>query len=204
MNILLLDGLPDDYEGIPLSTDFRNMINVDLIMQEEEDCEKEERIYHALFQLYEEIPKDYQKAADGLYWFYTRGKSVTGDKSERTSEKGFSFNQDANLIYSAFLDVYGISLSTVEYLHWWEFMALFEGLPEDTLIKRVIYWRTADLSDVSKQEKKHILKMRKLFALKRSGQGKKPMTAAELEQQTKDMVDRRYAEVQAALKKSKQ
>jgi len=204
MNILLLDGLPDDYEGIPLSTDFRNMINVDLILQEEDDSEKEEKVYYALFQLYEEIPKDYQKAADGLFWFYTRGKSVTDDKSERTSEKGFSFNQDANLIYSAFFDTYGISLSTVEYLHWWEFMALFEGLPEDTLIKRVIYWRTADLSEVSKTEKKHIQKMRKLFALKRTRQGRQPMSAEELDQQTKDRVDRRYAEVQAALEKSQQ
>ncbi len=34
MNILLLDGLPEEYEGISLSADFRNMIQVDLIMQE--------------------------------------------------------------------------------------------------------------------------------------------------------------------------
>jgi hypothetical protein len=205
MNILLYDGLPEDYKGIPLSTDFRNMINVDLLLQEEEGDESK-RFYLALHQLYEDIPKDTNKALEGLMWFYSRGKSVTGDSSDESPEKGFSFSQDANLIYSAFFNTYGLSLSTVEYLHWWEFMALFEGLPEDTMIKRVMYWRTVDLDDpdMSKTERKHIQKMRKLFALKVTGKQSKPLTAEELNQKTKDKVARRFAEAEAALEKSLQ
>ncbi len=35
MNLLLINGLPEEYKGIPISADFRNMIQVDLILREE-------------------------------------------------------------------------------------------------------------------------------------------------------------------------
>jgi len=203
MSILLLDGLPEEYDGIPISADFRNMIQVDLILHDPDISEVEKTIA-ALYQLYPETPRDIRKAVEGLVWFYSRGAS-TGDgkdkSAQRATPKAFDFEQDANLIYAAFYATYGINLSTVEYLHWWEFLALFEGLPETTLMQRVIYWRTVDVAGMPKHEKNHILKMRKLFALK---QATKPVMDIEtLNQQTKDRVARRFAEAQAALQESK-
>ncbi len=201
MNILLLDGLPEEYEGIPISSDFRNMIQVDLILQEN-DASDIEKTIAALYQLYPEIPPDIHKAVEGLAWFYTRGAAADDTKDtgpKKAAKKAFSFAQDANLIYAAFYATYNISLTTVDYLHWWEFMALFEGLPESTLIQRVMYWRTADLSGMSKQERKHITKMRSLFALK--DPERPPMTVEEINQQTKDRVAQRFAQAQAAMKK---
>lgn len=201
MNILLLDGLPEDYEGIPISADFRNMINVDLILHDPSTNEVE-KTAAALYQLYPEVPKDIHKAVEGLAWFYTRGNAPSegkGTPANKTAKKAFSFEQDANLIYAAFYATYGISLSTVDFLHWWEFMALFEGLPETTLMQRVIYWRTADVTGLLKHEKNRVMKMRKTFALK---EVEKPvMDIEELNQQTKDRVARRFAEAQAALEK---
>ena len=199
MSILLLDGLPEEYEGIPISADYRNMIQVDLILHDPDISEVEKTIA-ALYQLYPETPKDIRKAVEGLVWFYSRG-AATGDgkdkSTHRATPKAFDFEQDANLIYAAFYATYGINLTTVDFLHWWEFLALFEGLPETTLMQRVIYWRTADVADMPKHEKNHILKMRKLFALK---QEEKPVMDIEtLNQQTKDRVARRFAEAQAAL-----
>ena len=54
------------------------------------------------------------------------------------SERTIDFIQDASLIYSAFRQTYGINLFN-EYgrLHWYEFTALLEGLPEDTLLYQV-------------------------------------------------------------------
>lgn len=200
MSILLLDGLPEEYEGIPISADFRNMIQVDLILHDPAISEVE-KTAAALYQLYPEIPGDIHKAVEGLVWFYSRG-DVSGngrDKGvKKAPKKAFDFEQDANLIYAAFYATYGISLTTVDFLHWWEFMALFEGLPETTLMQRVIYWRTADLADLSKHEKKHVQKMRKVFALKE--QEKPALDIEELNQQTKDRVARRFAEAEAALK----
>ena len=94
------------------------------------------------------------------------------------------------MIYAAFYATYGISLTTVEFLHWWEFLALFEGLPEDTLIKRVMYWRTANLSELPKEERKHVRKMRALFALK--AEPRVAMTAEEMEEKAKGDLARRY------------
>lgn len=201
MSILLLDGLPEDYEGIPISADFRNMIQVDLILHDPDTSEVEKTIT-ALYQLYPEIPKDIHKAVEGLAWFYTRGNAPGDGKdkgAKKAAKKAFDFEQDANLIYAAFYATYGMSLTTVDFLHWWEFMALFEGLPETTLMQRVMYWRTADVAGLPKHEKNHVLKMRKVFALK---EVEKPVMDIEtLNQQTKDRVARRFAEAQAALEK---
>ncbi len=43
----------------------------------------------------------------------------------------YSFEQDAECIYSAFREVYGINLQTIPYMHWWEFQTLFAGLGKD-------------------------------------------------------------------------
>jgi hypothetical protein len=198
MNILLLDGLPESYCGIPISADFRNMIQVDIILHEPDTSETEKTLA-ALYQLYPEIPGDIRKAVEGLVWFYTRGGAdgEGRDKgAKKAPKKAFDFAQDANLIYAAFYATYGLSLSTVDFLHWWEFMALFEGLPETTLLQRVMHWRTADVAGLPKHEKNHVLKMRRLFALK--GPDKPPLSIEALDQQTRDRVARRFAEAQAA------
>lgn len=200
MSILLLDGLPEEYEGIPISADFRNMIQVDLILHDPAINETEKTIA-ALYQLYPDLPGDIHMAVEGLVWFYTRGDAVGDGKdsgTKKVTKKAFDFEQDANLIYAAFYATYGIRLTTVDFLHWWEFMALLEGLPETTLLQRVIYWRTVDVNGLPKHEKKHVLKMRKTFALK--GQEKPALDIEELNQQTKDRVARRFAEAEAAMK----
>ena len=76
-------------------------------------------------------------------------------------------------------------------------MALFDGLPEDAPLKRIIYWRTADTSGMSKEERKHVLKMRKLFALKESNGA--ALSVEEINRQTKERVARRFEAAQRAL-----
>lgn len=200
MSMLLAGGLPKEYEGILLKTDFRNMLQVDILWHETE-YDAQVKTAMALEQLYGEIPKDIVKAIEGLNWFYVCGKlqteEQTGASAQRQINRPFSFSQDAALIYAAFYATYNINLTTISYLHWWEFMALFEALPDETTIRRVMYWRTADLNAVGKTERKHIIKMRGVYALK--GPKREPMTVEELEQQTKDRVARRFAEAAAAL-----
>ena len=101
---------------------------------------------------------------EGLAWFLSPGGLRHGQRNQQRPGRrnptapAFDYEQDANLIYAAFYATYGISLTTVEFLHWWEFLALFEGLPEDTLIKRVMYWRTVNLSQLPKEERKQVQK----------------------------------------------
>ena len=202
MNILLLDGLPYQYEGFPIYADFRNMIQLDLILQDEELSDME-KTYSALSQLYPEIPSDLSLAVRGLEWFFARGQESDPEKSpsKNAPKKGFDFEQDANIIYAAFYATYNISLSTIDFLHWWEFMALFEGLPETTLIQRIIYWRTADVSQMDKSERKQVQKMKALFALKEPN--KQPMSVEEINRHSKEAIKKRFAEAQR-LKAEKQ
>lgn len=194
MNILLMNGLPEEYDGIPISADFRNMIQVDLILHDPESSDIE-RTIAALYQLYPQIPADTNKAIEGLEWFFMRGeKPKEGGGKGRAEKKAFDFEQDANIIYAAFYATYGISLTTIEFLHWWEFMALFEGLPDTTLMQRIIYWRTADVSKLPKHEKKHVLKMRQIFALRE--RETEPLSVEEINQNTKDEIAKRFADAE--------
>ena len=80
----------------------------------------------------------------------------------------YSFEQDAECIYSAFREVYGINLQTIPYMHWWEFQTLFAGLPEKTEIKQRIMYRSIDLRTIKdKDERKRIKKIQEIVALKK-------------------------------------
>lgn len=192
MNILLMGGLPEEYEGIPISPDFRNMIQADMILHDGELSDMEKTLA-ILNQLYPQIPPDLKMAYEGFMWFYTRGQAAgEAGPRERAARKAFDFDQDAEIIYASFYEAYHLSLSTVDFLHWWEFMALFERLPESTLMKRVMYWRAVDLGTLSKAERKHVQSMRGVYALK--GPGRQPVSAEELSRQTRDRVARRFEE----------
>lgn len=47
------------------------------------------------------------------------------------------FVQDEKYIYSSFMQAYGIDLHVTK-PHWLEFLDLFEGLPDNTIIKRIM------------------------------------------------------------------
>ena len=51
------------------------------------------------------------------------------------------YELDADLIYSAFLDQYGIDLVDIEELHWHKFLALLNGLNDSTKLREVMGYR---------------------------------------------------------------
>ena len=194
MSILQFTGLPEEYEGYELSTDFRNMINVEMLMHDEA-LNTFRRNLRMLQQLYPVIPEDADKAIAGLLWFFSRGENEGdggGAQSSKKPKRSYDFEQDADHIYASFCAAYGIRLTEIEYMHWWEFLALFHGLPEDTPMRRIMYYRTVDVSKVSKSEKKHVLEMKKLFALKsRKAKELEHMTIEELNRKTMEYYDER-------------
>lgn len=89
------------------------------------------------------------------------------EEPEETSQKNlFSYEIDYPYILSGFLRDYGIDLETVNYLHWWKFRMLFDGLSEDTEIKQRIMYRGINLSDIKdKEERKRISKIQRSIQL---------------------------------------
>lgn len=90
------------------------------------------------------------------------------DNSEQSGAKKnlFSYEIDYPFILSGFLRDYGIDLETVDYMHWWKFRMLFDGLSEDTEIKQRIIYRGINLSDIKdKEERKRIAKIQRRIQL---------------------------------------
>ena len=191
MTTLINGGLPYEIDGVEISPDFRNMLRVEAI-SEDSELSQTEKFALMLDQLFPELPKDYAWAFEKLIWFLNRGNVPDEQENQaKKTKKGYDFTQDASLIFSAFFATYGINLADIKFLHWWEFLAMFEGLPEDTLMKKVMYWRTCDVSKLSKEEKKHVVEMRKHFAIKRPETELK--TIEEINQSTHDYYERRIA-----------
>lgn len=69
----------------------------------------------------------------------------------------YDFNKDAELIYAAFMQTYGIDLAG-ENMHWWRFRALFKGLSKDTEFARIVGIRTVDISDVTDSKRRAALR----------------------------------------------
>lgn len=170
MNILI-DKLPQEYEGLKINTNFRSFILFELLMQDNNLKEKE-KIAISLNLFYEGLEvKDYKKALDGILWFYSKGKSNKKKKETQTDEKKnkkliYSFEHDADLIYSAFLSQYSIDLNEIEYLHWWKFKSLFEGLNDENKICQYMSYRAMDISKIKdKEQKKHYKELQRKVAL---------------------------------------
>lgn len=131
-------------------------------------------------------------ALDGLQWFMRGGQrnlsssgnvvyteepnQVDSGEDEGVSsedeilgmkQKGgyssFDFYYDSGKIYSAFKKAYNIDLNTCV-MHWFEFLYLMEDLG-DCLLSKAIEYRTADISKLKGDQKKHYLRMRKKFTI---------------------------------------
>lgn len=88
-----------------------------------------------------------------------------GNVFEEGVKKAIYYEQDAPYIISAFQREYQIDLLSVEYLHWWKFRILLDGLSEESQIKKRIYWRTCDVSKMDQKERMKILSIRRRITI---------------------------------------
>lgn len=173
MNILF-EEFPDSVcvngENYPIETDFREWIRFIQLVEDDEvpwqiKCQ-------LMMQWYTDgMPDDLEGAVQALGDFLAMKPENTEEEeaSGSASKQLYSFEQDAECIYSAFREVYGINLQTISYMHWWEFQTLFIGLPEKTEIKQRIMYRNTDLRDIKdKDERKRIQKIQRAISLKKN------------------------------------
>lgn len=93
-------------------------------------------------------------------------------RKAQKQERYFDFQQDAAVIYSAFLQVYNIDLYTVRnQLDWRIFNALLQGLPENTEFSRIVKLRATKLP---KRTKENAAYVDSLSAAKRAVALKRP------------------------------
>lgn len=104
-----------------------------------------------------------EDALDAIEKFYADG-TQSGGESGGSSEPVFDFEKDEGYFYAAFLVAYRIDLYEAS-LHWFNFCALFRGLPDDCKLKQIIGIRATNMNDLPKYEKKRYRKLKRIYAL---------------------------------------
>lgn len=143
-------------KDIPILTDFRDYVRL-LDMLRDSELNPSEK-YYLLQQYFLETPEDFKEALEALMDFITLAPLRSEQSAEQSEEKRqrevYSFSVDYPFIFSGFMRDYHINLQTIPYMHWWEFKMLFDGLSEDTEIKRRIFYRGLDAGTIKDREER--------------------------------------------------
>lgn len=110
------------------------------------------------------------EALNQIVIFFRMGE-VQEEKEKKEGQKrkrpSFSFDDDMAYVIGAFREAYEIDLIHIDYLHWWEFNALMDAIPETTELKKRIHYRSIDANKIKdKNEKKRIEEIQKKIAIK--------------------------------------
>ena len=170
---LILNRLPQYTPSrLKIRTDFRESIKFELLMQDNK-LNEEEKVKLAL-NLYYNLNDitDIKEAVEDIIWFYKGGKKEIENvdkevkKSNSKEKQIYSYEFDAEYIYSAFMEQYKIDLNSIKYLHWWKFKALFNSLNEDVLFSKIMGYRSINLAKIQNKEmNKFYKKMKEIYAL---------------------------------------
>ena len=160
---VILDPLPEEWNGHKLDTDFRVGIQITMAMEDPglSDSEKAYVAGSLLFLDPEEVSVDDLFGALG--WFLN---AWCADKhGKRKEEKSvMDFDIDQWRIYTAFKKQYGIDLNK-ENMHWFVFMGLLTNL-EECAFTRIIEIRTKKIKGkMDRETKKAIEELQKVYAI---------------------------------------
>ncbi len=88
--------------------------------------------------LYKELPSDFSEALKQAVWFLDGGDAP---KPKQAPKKLMDWEQDESIIFPAVNKVAGFETRSVEYMHWWSFLGLFNEVGEG-LFSQVINIRS--------------------------------------------------------------
>lgn len=119
----------------------------------------------------EEVNDLFVEALNQIVNFFRMGEDQAEKREEKEGQKrkrpSFSFDDDMAYVIGAFREAYSIDLVHIDYLHWWEFNALMDSVPETTELKKRIHYRSIDTDKIKdNNEKKRIKAIQKKIAIK--------------------------------------
>lgn len=168
---VLLDPLPEEWNGYKIDSDFQTGIMISQCMADETLSDRE-KFFTARSLLFgpeqscagATLP-DYQETADAICWFmneYNHDNHI-GDKKREVVIMDFDIDQWR--IYAAFKNQYGIDLNR-EKMHWFTFMGLLTSLNECAFTHVMEIRGKETNSKMSQEEKKTIREQQRIFAIK--------------------------------------
>ncbi len=106
--------------------------------------------------------EDMKIALDKCAFFLRCGK----EKNDSRDIIDFDHVKDEVRVRTSIRQCYKINLNTVDYMHWWEYNELIEGLTPESLINKVREIRSYDLSEETDEKRKlKILEAKQAVAL---------------------------------------
>lgn len=172
--MIFLDGLPESLQvggtEYPIRTDFRAVLKYDRCIHMEDEVRG---LIEALSALYIEVPPDIENAVAAANWFIQCGKSEEKRHSPSNrvmgvnGKKSFDFEVDDIRLWTAVKARYGIDLLRVKNLHWWIFRGMVDDIGEDTVLARVMYYRTVDTNaeDLPRKRKEFLVAVQRFYEL---------------------------------------
>ena len=170
----------------PIDTDFRVWVKFQAAVTEKgTDGKKAERLCAFMEKM--GLPPG-EEALNAMLDFYTAASTEKAVAGQKNRPAAFDFEKDSEYIFAAFMGAYDIDLTTAR-LHWWTFKALFKALPEDCEFCRIMRYRTIDLKDVPKSQKRFYQEQKARYSL-----GEKAVYRTEKDM--RDYVKRRFADAE--------
>lgn len=173
---LLYEPLPDsvtvDGRNCPVVTDFREWIKFHDLLRDKE-VPQQSKIF-LLAEWFVNPPvfptESHVKALTDFYIAKALGNQNSEENEEEPEQNFkppvFDWRIDSEFLIADFRQFYQINLFSVKFLHWFEFIALFRALPEESRCQKRIYYRSVDLNQIKdKNEKKRIKKIKRSIAL---------------------------------------
>lgn len=124
---VLLDPLPEEWNGHKIDPAFQNGIQIMQVMADTEISERE-KVWLAADLLFLDPPETIQEALDGIAWFMGGWNKDRADPDGK-GDPVMDWDMDQWRIYSAFKKQYGIDLNHAQ-MHFWVFMGLMTTLDE--------------------------------------------------------------------------
>ena len=166
MNILC-EQLPDtaEIDGVEyeLNTDFRICLRI-ILACEDNELTNQEKITIMIRFLYKKLPSNLSEAARIGKLFLDCGDDK--EKENIEEPRVFSFEKDANYIYTAINQTHHIDLEQVGYMHWWKFVYMFRDINENTFFSKLVDLRSRkQRGKLTKEEKEACAKMHDIIDL---------------------------------------
>lgn len=159
----LPDSVPVGGSSVPILTDFRDWLRFSDMLRDDE-LRPEDKLL-AMREWFVDPPAYITREMyEGLRSFCAAreldGEQEAQDAGEPeglTHPPTFDWCMDAAAVIADFRRFYRMDLLRLEYLHWWEFLALMRSLPDESQTFRRIGIRSADLSKIKDADRKRAL-----------------------------------------------
>lgn len=151
-----------------INYDYKNIIKIIMAFEDNELTESE-KIFVLLKNLYKNEIKqeDMEEACLKAMKFIDCGKQHHVEKDE--TPRIYSFEQDANYIYSGIIQTHNVDLEKEKNMHWWKFMSLFMDMSSECTFGELIYYRKRKAEGkLTKEEKEQYNKIKDIIELQKT------------------------------------